>query len=748
MKTGSMETYSIRIDGIVEGVGFRPFVARTARKMGVAGWVRNGVDGVTISATVADKAALDAFVAALHDEAPAAARIIDLQIEPAAPEDADGFAIIVSSEEGAVSTLVSPDLATCPDCERELFDPENRRYHYPFINCTNCGPRFTIIEALPYDRENTSMADFEMCDACAREYADEDDRRYHAQPDACFTCGPHLWFSDGNTREVAQDREQSDALLEKAAGMLADGKVLAVKGLGGWHLACDATSEEAVATLRERKRRPSKPLAVMVSDLDAARKLCEIDETAAELLSGQVRPIVLAPLRDDAGLAAGVCDPLPDLGIMLPSTPVQHLLTRLAGRPLVMTSGNRSGEPIVADDDEALDTLAGIADAFLGNDRRIVARYDDSVVRASDPTPVPIRRARGLAPAPLFVPAVAGDEELPTILACGPEQKATLCLREGNRAYVSQHLGDLEHAGAFAAWEEALPRYRSLFDLDPQVVVCDMHPEYLSTKWAKDYAAAHDVELIEVQHHHAHIAAVMGEHGLDEPVVGVALDGTGYGTDGTIWGCEILQATRGDFTRLWHLPTFPLPGGAAAVLEPKRCGYSLLKTFGALDDPQFAPFLDSLTEREAYDQMIERGLNCPATSSLGRLFDGVSALLGLCEVSGYDGEAACLLEAAALREGADTLPATADADLLTPQRFHQRIADTIVRRCVEAADTTTITKVVLGGGCLVNRILLQLLEEGLEAAGLEVYTNKELPPNDACISYGQAIVAAARIQER
>ncbi len=883
-----MRARDIHVDGIVQGVGFRPFVARLARAQGLRGWVKNAPDGVDIhvelpeaadaaGAAGADEAgrgtpdgetgtakaaadeALDAFEAALRTQAPAAARIVSLQARAARAENCDAFEIRASATGGLSSTLVSPDLATCDACLAELFDPGNRRYHYPFINCTNCGPRFTIIDELPYDRPATSMRGFPMCEACADEYADEADRRYHAQPDACFACGPSLWFTDGADAEIERaghTRETSDALIEKTAAALREGKVAAVKGLGGWHLACDARDEAAVAALRARKHRPSKPLAVMVKDLEAAHKLCHVGDEEAALLASPARPIVLLRTREGAGLAPGVANPLPETGVMLPSTPVQHLLFDVLGSDaaLVMTSGNRSGEPIVAEDAEALDALAGIADVFLGNDRPIVARYDDSVVRmqrgiggadatsgtagsgndageaenaGGTPTPQLVRRARGYAPMPLFVQP-AQDEEAPedaappvTIFAAGSEQKATftyLAPAPGTasaigtapdttpvpdietadaagapsapgpaftapaRAWVSQHLGDLEHLGAWRAWEQAKKRYEQLFDLRADALACDLHPEYLASKWAREKARETGLPLVEVQHHHAHIAAVMGEHALRGQVLGVALDGTGYGPDATIWGCELFAASRADYERLWHLPTFFLPGGAAAVLHPERSAFGLLAARSAepippddpaawmnlvftMDNPQWQPFLDALEDRALYAQMTARRLNCPSTSSLGRFLDAMAALLGRARgCIGYDGEPACLLEAAALREleqGSASLPAAheiaarADAtrarlaagEPLTAFTVHLLVARTIIEACENARERTGLARVALGGGCMVNRLLHELLVGGLGQRGFSVYENIELAPNDACLSYGQAVVARARLAE-
>lgn len=783
-----MEARRIHLNGIVQGVGFRPHVVRCARTLGCTGWVLNDSHGVEIQIQHENDGVLDKFEKTLVDDAPAAARILEISAQASVFEDLLDFSIHASARDEHTSTLVSPDLATCDACVSELFDPQDRRYHYPFINCTNCGPRFTIIEDLPYDRPMTSMGTFEMCPQCATEYADVANRRYHAQPDACFECGPRLWWVGTNSeaeralplvetvltpRENALSasvseavleggfddegtlilerqhltREESDAIIGYAAQqLLRAGDVLAIKGLGGWHLACDACNEDAVGRLRTRKHRPSKPLAVMVRDIEMAHAYAKVSEREAELLESPARPIVLLERKPGSPIAANVTGDLPEIGLMLPATPLQHLLMHELDTPLVMTSGNRSGEPIVATDREAFDTLGTIADGFLGNNRAIVARYDDSVARIADDGSIQmIRRARGYAPAPLIlVPSTS------VILAAGSEQKASFTFLADERAYVSQHLGDLEHLGAMHAWHQARERYEQLFDVHPQVIACDMHPEYLASKWAREYAREHDLPLIEVQHHHAHIASVLGENKLQGPVIGIALDGTGYGTDGTIWGGEILIATRGEFERFWHLPGFSLPGSAAAILNPERTAYALLKAYGELDDPffgqfsldnpQFASFLERLENRTLLDQMIEKSINSPLCSSTGRLFDGASALLGICAHPGYDGEAACLLEAAAWREHDDTRPLTARA-------FHEGLINAIIEQTLRARSETGINDIALSGGCMVNRILFSQLCERLGDLGFTVYTNRELPPNDGCISYGQAIVACARLEE-
>lgn len=664
-----MRHVHIHVTGIVQGVGMRPFVYREAMAHGICGWVLNAGDGVHIEAH-APSESLDKFVDALSEHAPAASRVEHVEVVDLAPGNWDaaneqGFRIVASQDQTAHTTLISPDIATCDDCLRELFDPADRRFHYPFINCTNCGPRFTIIRSLPYDRAATSMDRFPMCPTCASEYADPLDRRFHAQPDACFDCGPHITW-----------REASDAIIERSVELLAGGGIVAIKGLGGFHLACDTTNEQAVCELRRRKRRSNKPLAVMVCGLADAERLCHIDGIERNLLAGSVRPIVLLRRRaagNDAHsspnaleLAPSVAHDLPELGVMLPYTPLQHLLLAAAAAhgmsALVMTSGNLSEEPIETDDALAWEHLvaAGIADALLGNDRAILSRYDDSVVRVVDGVVMPVRRARGYAPQPLSLPAL--DNATPCVLACGPQQKATIALTredaDGHAAcFVSQHIGDVENGATFDAWSAARTRLESLFDLAPAALACDMHPSYLSSQWAREQAREHNLPLIEVQHHHAHIASVMAEAiaagrlAPDARVLGIAFDGTGAGTDGTIWGGEFLVAHLADFERVAHLRTWALPGGAASVHDARRNAFALLSELDLLEHPGAVGLLNSLDEqtRSITATMIERGINSPRTSSMGRLFDAAAAILGICGQATYEGEPAIELEAAAWR---------------------------------------------------------------------------------------------------
>lgn len=818
-----MRHVHIHVTGIVQGVGMRPFVYREAMAHGICGWVLNAGDGVHIEAH-APADALDAFVAALSAHAPAAARVeyvevVDLAAHGWDTANEQGFRIVASQDQTAHTTLVSPDIATCDDCLRELFDPADRRYHYPFINCTNCGPRFTIIRSLPYDRAATSMDRFPMCPECAAEYANPLDRRFHAQPDACFDCGPHITWREavngdacGNssaTPAVGTTREASDAIIDRCVELLAGGGIVAIKGLGGFHLACDASNEQAVAELRRRKRRSNKPLAVMVRDLADVERLCHVSDVERGLLTGSIRPIVLLRRRavcesgdspDALALAPSVAHDLPELGVMLPYTPLQHLLLAAAEvcgmHALVMTSGNLSEEPIETDDDLAWERLvaAGIADALLGNDRAILSRYDDSVVRVVNGAIMPVRRARGYAPQPLPLPALDGAPSC--VLACGPQQKATIALtREGTNGeatcFVSQHIGDVENGGTFDAWNAARTRLEDLFDLAPAALACDVHPSYLSGQWAREQARKCNLPLVEVQHHHAHIASVMaeaiaaGQLTTDARVLGIAFDGTGAGTDGTIWGGEFLVASLGGLERAAHLRTWALPGGAASVRDARRNAFALLSELGLLEHPGAARLLGSLDEqtRSVTATMIEHGINSPRTSSMGRLFDAAAAILGICGQATYEGEPAIELEAATWRVlDSESICPTGnmasfsvaessrpdDCHVLNSRPlfeallegiragvpagrlaldFHVTIARASARIAREICAREGLDTVALSGGVFMNRLLLQLLTHELKDAGLAVLVPHSVPVNDGCIAYGQAAIARAHLAQ-
>lgn len=818
-----MRHVHIHVTGIVQGVGMRPFVYREAMAHGICGWVLNAGDGVHIEAH-ALAGALDAFVAALSEHAPAAARVehvevVDLAANGWDAANEEGFRIVASQNQTAHTTLVSPDIAICDDCLRELFDPADRRYHYPFINCTNCGPRFTIIRSLPYDRAATSMDRFPMCPECAAEYANPLDRRFHAQPDACFDCGPHIMWREASVGDepgeaaaplaVGTTRETSDAIIDRCVELLANGGIVAIKGLGGFHLACDASNEQAVAELRRRKRRSNKPLAVMVRDLADVERLCHVSDVERGLLAGSIRPIVLLRRRavcesggspDTLALAPSVAHDLPELGVMLPYTPLQHLLLAAAEihgmHALVMTSGNLSEEPIETDDDLAWKHLVatGIADALLGNDRAILSRYDDSVVRVVDGAVMPVRRARGYAPQPLPLPTI--DAAAPCVLACGPQQKATIALtREGTNGeatcFVSQHIGDVENGGTFDAWNAARTRLEDLFDLAPAALACDVHPSYLSGQWAREQARKCNLPLVEVQHHHAHIASVMaeaiaaGQLTTDARVLGIAFDGTGAGTDGTIWGGEFLVAGLGGFERAAHLRTWALPGGAASVRDARRNAFALLSELGLLEHPGAARLLDSLDEqtRSVTATMIERDINSPRTSSMGRLFDAAAAILGICDKATYEGEPAIELEAAAWRALDNEIahfpddnagyfasgPSWLDGPYVLDQKalfeallggieagapadrlaldFHVAVARSSARIASDICVHEGIDTVALSGGVFMNRLLLQFLTRKLKDAGLTVLIPQTVPVNDGCIAYGQAAVARTRLAQ-
>ena len=795
---GGLTGASLHVTGVVQGVGFRPFVYNLARSMGLAGWVLNSSEGVFIRVE-GDSENVQSFFVRLEGDAPPMAVIESVAVETVEPEGFSGFEIRPSSVVEGAATLISPDIATCPACLRELADPADRRHGYAFINCTNCGPRFTIIDDIPYDRPNTTMSAFPMCEKCAAEYADPSDRRFHAQPDACFVCGPRLYLNvlgagrrlpgteDGGGVGTSEkwlwsaecdvdprphrDREtearRSSAILGHAARLLRAGRILAIKGLGGFHLACDATDARAVATLRQRKRRWGKPLAVMVADVERARRFAHVNAAEEALLTGTVRPIVLlrrAGGEGADGLAAEVAPGLAEIGVMLPYTPLHRILMDLVGRPLVMTSGNISDEPIAMDNAEALERLRPIADAFLLHDRPIRSRYDDSVVRVVAGRVEPVRRSRGYAPFPLKVPFVSDI----AILAAGPEQKNTFTLLKGTDAFVSQHIGDMENAETLEHYERTLDLYRRLFRIDPQLVAYDLHPEYLSTKFALGLG----LPTVGVQHHHAHIASVTAEHAIGQPVVGLAFDGTGYGTDGTIWGGEILVADWADFERVGHLAPVPMPGGAAAIRRPARMAVGLLTGTDAalLHHDGAATLMEALSaeERSTLPTMIARGINSPMTSSMGRLFDAVAALAGVRYDALYEGQAAIELEAVAdpAAEGTytfglaragdeivlDPLPVVegilGDLAASTPastvsMRFHRAVVAAASDAAIEIARARGIDHVAASGGVFMNRILMAGVARAVGRAGLTFLTHEKLPVNDGSVSFGQAVVGWA-----
>lgn len=761
------ERLRIHVQGIVQGVGFRPFVYGHALRLGLGGFVLNSSAGVTIEVE-GEREALDAFSRALREQPPPLARIDSITVERV-PSQGDALFVIAHSLAGeARSTLVSPDTATCDDCLREVFDPHDRRYRYPFTNCTNCGPRFTIVQDVPYDRSMTTMRAFPMCPQCQSEYDNPLDRRFHAQPNACPECGPQVRLLNAE----GQDLGAADPVSE-AARQLAGGAILAVKGLGGYHLACDALNPKAVARLRARKHREAKPFALMVRDVEAARLLCSVSEAEAELLQSRRRPIVLLEQREGGPIAPGVAPCYRNLGLMLPYTPMHHLLLaafRAAvgqDRPaaLVMTSGNLSEEPIAYRDSDARSRLMPIAEGMLTHNRDIHIRCDDSVTRvvamAGTPQVQILRRSRGYAPEPVSLPF---DSPVP-LLACGGHLKNTFCLVKGRQAFLSHHIGDLENVETLTSYREGIEHVSRLFDVQPEAVAYDLHPEYLATKYALDL----DIPLkIGVQHHHAHIGSVIAEHSLEGKVIGVAADGTGYGTDGAIWGCEVMLADLLDFERLAHLDYVPLPGGEMAVKQPWRMAAVYLSraygdSFTGLDIP-FTRQLDAAKWR-TLSGMIERGLNSPPTSSLGRLFDAVAALLGLRSEVVYEGQAAIELEVLAkpsdcgypfrmsggVLDVTPTIRAIVDdlrGGVATAQiagRFHRTVAELLVSACTEARQASGAGRVALSGGVFQNRLLLEQLMSRLEELGFEVYINRQASPNDGGLSFGQAAVAAARL---
>jgi hydrogenase maturation protein HypF len=762
-KVETTELARISVRGVVQGVGFRPFVFQLATKYNLKGWVYNTSEDVKIEVQ-GDSRALEHFVSELRHNAPPLAHIETISISHHPPAKYTRFEIRHSVAEEGKYQLVSPDIATCQPCLKEVFNPEDRRYHYPFTNCTNCGPRFTIIEDIPYDRPKTTMRCFTMCPDCQAEYDNPLDRRFHAQPNACPKCGPRLELLDAEGNHV----EIADVIVE-ASRLLKDGRILAVKGLGGFLLAGDATSEKAVQLLRRRKRRPFKPLAIMVADVDDAKKYCLVSEAEEKLLTSPQSPIVLLQWNTESIVSQAVAPNLKYLGVMLPYTPMHHLLLKESGLPLVMTSGNISEEPICKDNDEALRRLSGIADYFLVHNRDIYARYDDSVTIVERGDAQLTRRARGYAPYPVHLTFQAKQ-----VLGCGAEEKNTFCLTKDNYAFISQHIGDMENLETMEHFENTLALYEKLFRIKPEIIAYDLHPEYLSTKYAQELGSqSSHVKLVAVQHHHAHIVSCMADNNVETPVIGVALDGTGYGSDGKIWGGEFLVADYEGFKRLGHLEYLPLPGGATAIKKPYRTaiGY-LLKLLGDNSLNRKLAFLKQVDnfEIELIRRQLQAGLNSPLNSSMGRLFDAVSALVDIRGEIDYEGQAAVELEMVAY-DGIDKV-----GDRVYPYsiikedgvnivqlkelfsaiiedlyqrvskapisaRFHNTVAHMIFDMCRSIAKETGINRVALSGGVFQNRLLLRKVVPLLESTGFSVLTHKQVPCNDGGISLGQAVIA-------
>ncbi len=758
-----MTSKRILITGIVQGVGFRPFIYGLAQRYHLGGWVCNTSAGVEMAVEGPDDA-LRAFLSALSAELPPLARIDSLRVESSAESGFERFEIRESETIPGAFQPVAADVAMCADCERELFNPADRRYLYPFINCTNCGPRFTIIERLPYDRPNTSMAPFPMCPDCAREYHDITDRRYHAQPVACPRCGPMPRFTSRESQVLTADMALAGALKALRAG-----QIVAIKGLGGFHLACDATNEEAVRRLRERKRREEKPLAVMAGSLGEVRRFAVVEGEVEELLQSPAAPIVLAPKRLPEALALSVAPGSPDYGVMLPYTPLHHLLFADGEfAALVMTSGNLSEEPLCTDNAEARLRLAGICDGFLDHDRDILIGCDDSVLRWTQRGAIPVRRARGYAPLPIRL-----ARPVRPVLAVGGHLKNTVCLASGTNAVLSQHIGDLENEATLRHFAAIITHLQCVLQVAPQALACDRHPGYLSTQWARERADELGVPLVEVQHHHAHIVACMADNDYYDPVVGLACDGTGYGDDGTIWGCEVLWTSSGEARRLGHLRPVPLPGGDAAIREPWRVlGSYLREAYGDEFLEALPPAVTHPIPGDSWpvlSRMISRGLNSPLASSAGRLFDAVAALLGLCPRAAFEGQPAMALEAAA-SAGADPYPYAAgwqgqelvldplptlgamvhEVNAGTPaavvaSRFHETFARMLRDAAVLACKRTGLRTVALSGGTFQNRLLLERLCDLLDECGLRVLHHRRVPPNDGGLALGQAVVAEAQL---
>ncbi len=748
----------ILVSGIVQGVGFRPYIHRLATDRNLVGTICNTPSGVTIEVQGPIQQVED-FLERLPADAPLLSRILDVSVREVPCNGDREFQILASSVGDAVFTLISPDVAACGDCLRELFDPSDRRHLYPFINCTNCGPRFTIVRGIPYDRSRTSMAAFPLCEACRREYDDSQNRRFHAQPNACWTCGPRLALWDARGRPI----ETSDPIRE-AAQRLRLGDVVAVKGLGGFHLAVDATNPAAVDLLRRRKHRVEKPFAVMVPDIETAARICEVDEAARAALASRQRPIVLLPRSKDASVTGAVAPSQHDLGVFLPYTPLHHLLFS-AGEfsALVMTSGNLSEEPIAIDNQEAATRLAGIADSFLVHNRDILLRCDDSVVRLAAGRLRKVRRSRGYVPAPVQLRV-----ETPPVLAVGGELKNTICLTRGKLAFLSQHIGDLENLESYDFFREAAEHLSKILEIAPKIIAHDLHPGYFSTQWA---LAQTGVRRVGVQHHHAHVASCMAENGIEGKVAGLVLDGTGYGTDGHIWGGEILVADYAGFERACHLAYVPMPGGAAAIHEPWRMAVShLVQAFGREFLEWDIPFVRGLDrgKTEVLLQMIDRQVNSPLTSSCGRLFDSVAAVIGIRGKVNYEAQSAIELEMLARsscdagaypfdyrREntgweiGTRSLFSAIVEDLARNaaretigRRFHNGLVDAFSRVLCEVREESAIHRVCLSGGVFQNVLVLEGMVRRLQADGFEVFAQAEVPAGDGGLSLGQALVAA------
>lgn len=748
---------AIEVNGIVQGVGFRPFVYALARRHALTGTVCNDTRGVLIEVE-GESGAIDAFISALRQQQPPAAAIESIRVRPAAPCAHTDFTISDSRQDNDKSALIAADIAVCGDCLAELFDARDRRFRYAFINCVNCGPRFTIARDIPYDRARTAMADFPMCAHCQQEYESFGGRRFHAQPNACAACGPDITFDDGSSSPSGYDA------VTASVAALARGEIIAIKGVGGYHLACDARNDGALARLRAGKRRTRKPFAVMVRDLAMAREYVEVDDAAAALLQTSARPIVLLRQHGRGTISPQVAGDLNELGIMLPYAPLHHLLLAQFGQPLVMTSGNLSDEPIARTNAQAHERLAAIADHFLDHDREIVIACDDSVARIVAGRVQLLRRARGYAPLPIQIENGFSY----ALLACGGELKSTFCLTRGQHAFISQHIGDLENFETLSNYQQAIEHYGRIFSITPQAVAYDLHPEYLSTKYA--LALSDDLPKIGVQHHHAHIVSCMAEHGLSGEVLGVAFDGLGYGSDGCFWGSEFLLARRERFTRCYHLDYVPLPGATRALKEPWRMAGAYLRQAYGRSWPAL-PVTEKLMRYNwpALDKMIDSNINSPLSAGMGRLFDAVAALIGIAEQADYEGEAAVALEqltdaddlrgyqfdfderggiilaAPVIRAIIEDLKSgLARAEIAT--KFHNGVAGLIVDAALRIRARYGLRRVVLSGGVFQNSQLLVRALRLLNAHGFEAFTHARLPANDGGLCLGQAAVADALLK--
>ncbi|MFN8950654.1 MAG: carbamoyltransferase HypF [Aphanizomenon sp.] len=777
-----MRIEEIRVCGIVQGVGFRPTVYRLAKVFGLKGEVYNDGKGVLIRVSGSEEIITD-FVNKLYQECPPLARINQVVRGLYWGEfNFDNF-VISPSINGVIKTQVSPDAASCPQCQREIFDPFSRYFRYPFTNCTHCGPRLTIIRAIPYDRNNTSMANFPMCKQCEREYEDVENRRFHAQPVACFVCGPRAWLERADGKPMISDMFSMLDDVDAVCTLLQKGEIIAIKGLGGFNLACDATLQNAVQKLRNRKHRYHKPLALMARDINIISEYCYINDLEKQLLTSSAAPIVLLKIKDNSKLASDLAPGQNTLGFMLPYTPLHHLILKRMKVPIVLTSANISDSPQCINNEEAKDKLSKIADYFLLHNRDIVNRVDDSVVRVMDNKIQTLRRARGYAPAPIILPP--GFEKIPPILAMGSELKNTFCLLREGEAILSQHLGDLENASVFNAYQETLNLYLNLFEHKPEIIAIDKHPEYLSSKLGKQLATVNHIKLAEIQHHHAHIAACMAENQISldtKPILGIAFDGLGYGEDDTLWGGEFLLADYQSFQRLATFKPMPMIGGKQAIYQPWRNTYSqLINAFSWQEIPEqyrdlaIIKFLEHKNPK-LLNQIIEKGINSPLTSSVGRLFDAVAAAIGICpEQCSYEGQAAIEMEAIAdtnilnndketlnysfkLEKSAniyyiDTSPTWREilndikqhiSSSEIAAKFHQSLAITTVKIVKQLKQENQFNQVVLTGGVFQNQILLQQVKMQLEKLEINVLTHSIVPTNDGGLSLGQSVIAAAK----